>query len=1050
VLAVLLIEANQVVSVDQLVDRVWEGRRLPADPVSALRTYVSLLRRVIAAARNATISRQSAGYKAIIDTEAIDLHRFRRLVGQARSARDDDDRALLLEHALQSWRGVPLAGLDSPWIDSIRSTLTRQRQEVRLDLIDVQLRRGQHSALVPELSSQVAEHPLDERVAGQFMVALYRSGRQADAFAQYRQLRERLVDELGTEPGPRLQQLHQQILTADPALTETSAAPGTAPVTVPRQLPADVPGFTGRALPLAELDRLLATTAGQPGAASARPVRVVISAVSGTAGVGKTALAVHWAHQVSRHFPDGQLYVNLRGYDPDQPMATADALAGFLRALGVAGQDIPVGADERAARYRSLLAGRRVLVVLDNAGTAEQVRPLLPGSAACVTVVTSRDALAGLVARDGARRLDLDLLPPADAVGLLRALIGGRVDADPATATVLADQCARLPLALRVAAELAAARPAVPLADLAGELADQQRRLDLLDADGDPRTAVRAVFSWSRRHLSAEANRTFRLAGMHPGPDLEPYSVAALTGTALEDSRRLLDQLARAHLIQPAGPGRYGLHDLLRTYARELTTTEDGEDELRAARTRMFDYYLRATAVAMDILAPAEQHRRPLVPSPATSLPPMPDPAAARAWLAAELTSLVNVCAHTATHGWPGHATQLAAILFRYLEGGGYYPEAISIHTHARQAARHIGDQAAEARALTGLGLADFRQGRGEQATGHFRQALALFRAAGDRTGEARVQGNLGIFDLEQGRCQQASEHFRQALALFRLAGDRTGEAHVLSNLGNLEQMQGHYREATSHYWQALALSREIGDRTCEAYTLDGLGCIDRRRGRHRRAANRHQQALDLFREIGNRSGEAHALVDLGLVDLWQGRYRQAADHHQRALDLFREIGDRSGEAVALNGLGEVLLVTAEPAHAQVQHAKALDLASQTSGIYEQARAHNGLARLHDAAGDHARAHRHWQEALTRYTLLGAPEAEQVRARLTMAGGHEHHEPLGSHQFRIVNDAIGRYPRTVGRGPHLFCPCRSKDGGRAPMRTQDNDGQDCWQSGPRG
>jgi hypothetical protein len=457
----------------------------------------------------------------------VDLHQFRRTVSQAHAASDDDRAAALFEEALRLWRGEPFAGLDTPWIGSVRATLASQRQAARLDLMDIMLRRGQHGALVADLSTQAAEHPLDERAAAQYMTALYRGGRQADALAHYRRIRQQLVDELGADPGSQLQQLRQQILTADPALAADIAGPRSAPPIAPRQLPADVAQFTGRAHYLASLDKL-ARTVGQPGG---RGTAVVISAVSGTAGVGKTALALHWAHQVADRFPDGQLYVNLRGYDLDQPMMASEALAGFLRALGVAGQNVPAEAGERAALYRSLLARRRMLVLLDNAGGVEQVRPLLPSSPACLVLVTSRDSLAGLVARDGAVRLDLDVLEREEAADLLQALAGGRVGADRHAAAVLADQCSRLPLALRVAAELAVARPDVPLADLVGELADQQRRLDLLDASGDARTAVRAVFSWSYQRLAPDARRVFRLVGLNPGPDLDSYAAALAGGT---------------------------------------------------------------------------------------------------------------------------------------------------------------------------------------------------------------------------------------------------------------------------------------------------------------------------------------------------------------------------------------------------------------------------------------------------------------------------------------------------------------------------------------
>ena len=386
--------------------------------------------------------------------------------------------------------------------------------------------------------------------------------------------------------------------------------------------------------------------------------------LAGTAGVGKTALAVHWGHRVRDAFPGGQLYCDLRGYDPREPVTAADALAGFLRTLGVADQDIPADAGERAACYRSLLDGRRALVVLDNAASVEQVRPLLPGTQSCVVLVTSRDSLAGLVARHGARRLDLNLLPAGDAVSLLRELIGERVDADKAAGSTLAGQCARLPLALRVAAELAAVRPDMDLAHLVSELADEQRRLDLLDAGGDPRTAVRAVFSWSYRRLPADAARAFRLIGLHPGPDLDTLAAAALTGASPRQAADLLARLARSHLIYPAGSGRYAMHELLRAYAASITTAEaDG------ALTRLLDYYLAAAAAAVDTLFPAERKYRPRVTRPATPLPHVADVAAARAWLDAERAVLVRVAGHAASGAWPKHATSSREI-------GGKWEEA--------------------------------------------------------------------------------------------------------------------------------------------------------------------------------------------------------------------------------------------------------------------------------------------------------------------------------------------------------------------------------------
>jgi len=429
-----------------------------------------------------------------------------------------------------------------------------------------------------------------------------------------------------------------------------------------------VTAFTGRAAELAELDRLLGATAAQVPAA-------VISAVSGTAGVGKTALAVHWAHRAAAGFPGGQLYVNLRGYDPGRPVTAAAALAGFLRALGVPGPGIPPGLDERAARYRSLLSGRRVLVVLDNAATAEQVRPLLPGTPGCAVLVTSRGSLAGLVARDGAARLDLDLLPLDEAVALLGELIGERARADPRAAAELARQCARLPLALRVAAELAAARPQVPLADLVAGLAGQQRRLDLLDAGDDPRTAVRAVFSWSCQQLSNQAARMFALLGIHPGPDITTAAAASLAATPETDAGRLLRELARAHLIAEHLPGRYAFHDLLRAYAAEQAHHTGSDTGRREATGRVLDHYLHTAARAALLLNPSKE---PVVLAPprAGAAPEQPaDHPQALAWFEAEHQVLLAALALAAESGFDTHAWQLPWAMAPFLQARGHWQE---------------------------------------------------------------------------------------------------------------------------------------------------------------------------------------------------------------------------------------------------------------------------------------------------------------------------------------------------------------------------------------
>jgi DNA-binding SARP family transcriptional activator/Tfp pilus assembly protein PilF len=990
VLAALLLNAGRSVSVDELIEVLWADSPPPSARVAA-QNYVMRLRNALGNPGRSRIITQPHGYLIRVEAGELDVSRFETLLGAARAAARDgrwDQAATHARAALGLWRGEPLADVNS---EVLAAREVPRLVELRLQALEVRidsdLHLGRQAEALAELRQLVARYPLREHLHGLLMLALYRDDRQAEALAAYREARRVLVEELGAEPGIGLRELHQRMLVGDTALAVTDPVPPATGPAVPRELPAGIAHFTGRTSELAALNGLLDTAGDQ------MPGTVVSSAIGGTAGVGKTALAVQWAHQSAGRFPDGQLYVDLRGYAPGEPVTPADALAGFLHSLGVAGQDIPAEEADRAARYRSLLAGRRMLVVLDNAGSAEQVRPLLPGDPACVVVVTSRDALAGLVARDGARRLDLDLLPLEDAVSLLRALIGARVDADPAAAALLAAQCCRLPLALRVAAELVIARAEASVAGLVHELADQRRRLDLLDAGGDTGTAVRAVFSWSYRSLAADAARALRLAGLHPGPDLDRYGVAALADTDLEQAGRLLGVLARAHLIQQAGPGRWSMHDLLRAYALDRAAAEDEEAERQRALTRLFEYYLGTAAAAMDTLFPAEADRRPRIPAPASPAPPVAEPAAARAWLDAERATLVDVAAYTTARGWPGHTTRLAATVFRYLEAGGYYREISAIQGQACRAARDVGDQTAEARALSELSVVDLRQGRYRHAAEKLMHALTVCRRVGDRPHEARALGNLGIAEFLQGQYPRATGHYQQALAVYYETGDRAGACRALNNLGLVELRQGRYEQARDHLGQALALCRQTGNQAGEANALSNLGLTDLRLGRLQQARDHLGEAVALCRETGNRASEAYALSNLGLTDLRLGRLQRAHDHLGQALALCRQTGDQSSEAEVLNGLGEVCLAAGRSGQATEEHAAALGLASQLGDKYEQARAHNGLAHSHHADDDPRQAHHHWKEALALYTELGTPEADQVRVQLTKAAADKPRQP---------------------------------------------------------
>ncbi len=802
----------------------------------------------------------------------------------------------------------------------------------------------------------------------------------------YRRSVRSLADALELREPERtlLEQASRLVLagSAAPAASAAQSRPARPAITepgqdVPRQLPPAVAGFTGRNVELTALTGLL-------GRRGERSPALVISAIAGTAGVGKTALAVQWAHRIAQRFPDGQLYVNLRGYDPREPVPATDALAGFLRALGVPGQQIPDEPDERARLYRSRLAGRRVLVLLDNARDGEQVRPLLPGDPGCVAVVTSRDALAGLVAADGARRLDLDVLLPADAVGLLRALIGRPADEDPAATTELAGLCARLPLALRIAAELAAARPATPLRDLVAELA--AGRLDALNA-GEELADVRAVFSWSLRQLSRDVARAFALLGLHPGADLDVYAAAALTGTTPARARLALSRLHRTGLIQASGRGRYRMHDLLRAYAREQAVAAEQEGaagtdvSCEQALTQLFDYYLAAAAAAAEVLFPAEPHQRARTTTAAAVTPEMPGEAEARAWLDAERANLVAVVVSSAGHGWPQPATMMARTLFRYLMTGSHLPEAHTIYDHALNAARRSGDLAAEAEALNGLGGIEMVKGHFADAAGHYRDALESYRRCGDRPGEARVLHNLGVTEHYVHNHGAAASHYRQAIAAYDDAGDRLGAAVALCGLAGVETEMDSLDQASDHLQRALPVFRDEKDQAREANALAQLGDLSLRRDQLAQAADFHEQALAMFRRIDHPGGVAAGLSSLGEVSVRRGDYQQAIGYLRQALAQFRQAGNQHGEAATIFSLAAALHGAGQPAAARTELEAALLLASETGNTYQQASAHRDLAESYCSAGEDEQARHHWQQAVDLYTQLGAPEADQLRSQ---------------------------------------------------------------------
>ncbi len=928
VLAVLALQAGRPVGRQQMINAVW-GETAPRNAVNLVQRHVSGLRRILEPDRlghtpSGLLIWTDAGYLLSLPAGALDLDEFERDVARARAERAVGqlrEAAAALHSALGLWRGPVCDGLSSPFLDAQADRLAESRVSVLEERIEIDLATGDHAGLIAELRDLVAEHPLRERLRGLLMLALYRAGRQADALIAFRDARRHLHDELGVEPGAALQKLHQQILAADPALAAAAPAEVTGDPSatislrrpVPAQLPHRIPDFTGRDAELDRLNALAGQGSGEPESA------VVITVITGTAGVGKSALALYWAHQVRDLFPDGQLYVNLRGFGPaGSAMEPAEAIHGFLDAFAVPSDRIPLDLAERAALYRSILADLRVLVVLDNARDVDQVRPLLPGSPGSVVVVTSRNQLMSLVAADGARPVALDLFPAAEARRLLIRRLGpDRVAGEPASVDEIIKACAGLPLALAVAAAHAAASSRLPLSALADALRKVHGRLDALDG-GDQYTDVRAVFSWSYQALSEPAARLFRLLGLHEGPDIATSAAASLAGVPLAQARRQLADLVRAHLLTEWAPGRFALHDLLRAYASELAATYDTAADRRLAVQRILDYYLH-TAYSAELLL------RPRRDDPITLAPPQPlvtpetlaDYRTALAWLATERQVLLAALRQAVSYGFDVHAWQLAWAVTSYFDRHGHWYDAAASHRAALEAAQRLGDLHAEAIIHCCLAAAYCRLDGHAAANRHLQQALELYETLGDYAGKAHAHRTLTWLLDRQGRYREGLEHAEQAVELFRIAGRPTGQARSLNAVGWFHLQLGDPERGLRDCQRALDMQREIGDRFGQADTLDSIARARTFLGDYDEAIADYQQALQMCQEFGDSYYEAGTLDSLGDTYL-------AADDPESAAKAWRD-----GVAI----LDELGLPEAAGLRAKLSN-----LASMTGGATENAR----------------------------------------------------------------------------------------------------------------
>lgn len=893
VLAVLVLEANHVVTVDQLVDRVW-GERPPQRARETLYSYLSRLRHALrTAAGEARIARRSGGYELTAAPSAADLHRFRTLTVSARTAAnagDDDEAARLFEEALALWRGEMCPGMDSPWFAAQRETAQVERLAAVLDRADVQLRRGRHAELLTTLPALAESHPLDERLAAQLMLALYRGGRPADALQHYQAVRRRLADELGIDPGPPLQDLYQRILISDPRLAPPARAADprparTAAAARPRQLPAPPALFTGRGSELARLDKLLAPQ-GRPDGGS-----VLIAAICGTGGVGKTSLALRWAHDQQDLFPDGQLYADLRGFTPaGEPADPYAVMRGFLEALGADPAGLPTAPQSQAALYRSLTAGRRLLVVLDNARDSDQVLPLLPGSPTCTVLITSRHQLPGLAASHGVGRLTLDTLDGAEARELLVRRIGAdRLAAEPEAAAELLHHCAGLPLAVSVLAARLTTSPVLTLTALAAELRDTATRLDALET-GEATGDVRTVLASSYLALDPDSARVFRRLAQAPGPDIGLPAAAGLTALPPARLRTLLRRLQAHHLVHEPVPGRYACHDLLRAYALELARAAAPAAESQAALTRVLDHYAHTAYAADRLLLP---HRDPLPPTPAADgaqPEELPTHDQAMAWFAREHAVLTATVDHAVRTGHDAQAWRLARALTTFLARQGRWADVTAVHTTALTAAVRLEDPAARAEAHRTLAWACTETARFTEAHEELARALALAEDSGDLRSAAHTHLALGWLYERQGDRPAALRHDQRAVDLFTSLDDLPGRARALNAVAWDHAQLGDHAAAVRHGRQALAIQRELGDERGQAGTWDTLGYAYHQLGDHKNAVDCYEHSLDLNRALGHRYNEAETLVHLGQTHRATGAAEAAGQALREALDIYLDI----------------------------------------------------------------------------------------------------------------------------------------------------------------
>ncbi|MFC7713100.1 AfsR/SARP family transcriptional regulator [Nonomuraea recticatena] len=964
-LAALLLGREHVVSVDRLVDSIWSADA-PDAARGLIQTYVSMIRRTLGPR---TIETHAPGYLLRIGTGQLDLHQFDRLVAEGRRAaaegrREDAARAFLSAEAL--WRGPALGGIgdvlqpEAARLDELRLTIVEER-------ISVELLLDRHTELVPTLAALVSAHPTKERLRGQLMTALYRLGRSAEALALYEDGRAALAEELGIDPGPELRALHQAILRSDPSLSsQASPYPGRP---IPAQLPRDVPDFAGRTDTIADLKPLLG------GQRTAPPLLVL----SGQGGVGKSACAIHLAHRVAEFYPDGQLFADLRGTS-DNPATEQEVLGRFLGALGIEPATQPESPQDRGDLYRSLLAKRQVLVLLDDARNEQQIRPLLPGGAGCAVMITSRRRLAGLA---GAHLTDLDVLDGEAALALLGAVAGaGRVAAEPQTAREIVRLCGSLPLAVRTVGARLATRRHWSLAAMAARLADERRRLDELTV-GD--VEVRASVGLSYRLLDEQARTAFRRLGLLGVPSFSPWILAPLLEIPPDDADDIAERLVDAQLmnfvaIDAVGQPRYRLHELVRVFAQECAEADDPEAERTAAVSRALRTWLwlieRFESQVPSGEITLSGHLGSSLPADALVADRVvADPGA---WLEAETPALIVAVARAAAMGLTAACALAAALSFSESFVANRLAEWGVVHQTALGAARRTGNHLAEAALHAGMGQISYRLDRFDQSCEHLRLALPLFEAAGHVRGKAVVLAGLGSAYREQCRLREGLEHLTASALIFRGLGDDLAIGATARMAASIHLELGEYVDTWLLLSQAIDAYRRAGSDRGQALTLRTTSLVHRALGDYAAASDLSRQALDLFRRAGDPLMIAFGVQALVKAEIRQGRGTDYLSSIADALEVCRSHFDRYGEALMQRTIGEVHLALGQLELAEAHLMQSIAISEELHTPLPAARARRDLAALWQARGDAATAKTQLAEAMTTFATYGAREYAEL------------------------------------------------------------------------